>query len=202
MSAHKNVESFGETIRRLRKEQCLPLKAIANGLGIDQAVLSKIERGQRRATREQVNALADFFDTNRKDFAALWLADKLVYDLAEEDLGPEVLQLAAEKMAVYAKISSSLAGLTSDIAKVLQKDGRVAKAWIYGSTATLEAKPESDVDIIVELNDAKKYSMFDLLDIAHIIEQKINRKVDLAEKGQLKDFAFKTARHQLQKIYG
>lgn len=202
MSAHKNIESFGETIRRLRKERRLPLRAVATGLGIDQAVLSKIERGQRRATRDQVNALADFFEVNRKDLATLWLTDKLVYDLAEEDLGPEVLQLAAEKMAVYVQSKGSLAGLTSDIVKVLRKDGRVAKAWIYGSTATLQAKPESDVDIIVELNDAKKYSMFDLLDIAHIIEQKINRKVDLAEKGQLKDFAFKTARHQLQKIYG
>ena len=38
--------------------------------------------------------------------------------------------------------------------------------------------------------------------IAHIIEIKINRKVDLVEKGQLKDFALQTAKHNLQQIYG
>jgi len=44
--------------------------------------------------------------------------------------------------------------------------------------------------------------MFDLLDIAHIIEQKIKRKVDLVEKECLKDFAMKTATNELIKIYG
>ncbi len=40
------------------------------------------------------------------------------------------------------------------------------------------------------------------LDIAHSIEQKIDRKVDLVEKGQLNDFAQKTAANHLLKIYG
>ena len=44
--------------------------------------------------------------------------------------------------------------------------------------------------------------MFDLLDIAHILENKTNRKVDLVEKGYLKDFAMKTASNDLIKIYG
>ena len=44
--------------------------------------------------------------------------------------------------------------------------------------------------------------MFDLLNIAFIIENKINRKVDLVEKGYLKDFAMKTAANDLTKIYG
>jgi hypothetical protein len=37
---------------------------------------------------------------------------------------------------------------------------------------------------------------------AKAIEIKINRKVDLVEKGQLKDFALETANQNLQQIYG
>ena len=44
--------------------------------------------------------------------------------------------------------------------------------------------------------------MFDILDIAYLLENKINRKVDLVEKGYLKDFALQTATRDLIKIYG
>lgn len=44
--------------------------------------------------------------------------------------------------------------------------------------------------------------MFDLLDIAFILENKIKIKVDLVEKGYLKDFALESASKDLIKIYG
>lgn len=44
--------------------------------------------------------------------------------------------------------------------------------------------------------------MFDILDIAYLTETRINRKVDITEKGQLKTFAHKKANENLQKIYG
>lgn len=88
------------------------------------------------------------------------------------------------------------------IKSVLQNDGRVVSAWLYGSLARGEQKPNSDVDLMVEISKARKYSMFDLLDIAYRIEQKIKRKVDLVEKGYLEDFAAKTAAKDMIKIYG
>jgi hypothetical protein len=84
----------------------------------------------------------------------------------------------------------------------LKNDGRVSGAWLFGSYARGEEIPNSDVDIMVELNNEKQYSMFDLLDISFLLENKINRKVDLVEKGYLKDFALKTASNDLVKIYG
>lgn len=95
---------------------------------------------------------------------------------------------------------------TSNIIKsihaVLHDDGRVAVAWLFGSIARGEERVYSDVDIMVEMNNAKNYSMFDLLDIAFIIESRINRKVDLVEKDALKGFAMKTALNDMIKIYG
>jgi len=50
--------SLGETIRKLREEKELPLRTVAAYLDIDQAILSKIERGLRKPNRELVIQLA------------------------------------------------------------------------------------------------------------------------------------------------
>lgn len=53
------MKSLGENLRQLRTDKGLPLRTVAAFLDMDQAILSKIERGQRRANREQVLKLAD-----------------------------------------------------------------------------------------------------------------------------------------------
>ena len=54
------MRNLGETIRELREDKELPLRTVAAFLDIDQAILSKIERGQRKPTREQVLTLAGY----------------------------------------------------------------------------------------------------------------------------------------------
>ena len=58
------MDSLDETIRKRREDKELPLRLVAAFLDIDQAILSKIERGQRNASREQVMKLAMFFKIN------------------------------------------------------------------------------------------------------------------------------------------
>ncbi len=196
------MNSLGETIRKLRKEKELPLRTVAAYLDIDQGILSKIERGQYNASREQVIKLAGFFKIKEDDLLISWLSDRLVYEVADERLGLKALQLAEEQVSYQTLSGESIGQLISKVKNVLKNDGRVSAAWLFGSMATREAKSNSDVDMIIEFNGNKKYSMFDLLDIAYSIESKIKRKVDLVEKGQLKDFALQTASQKLQKIYG
>ena len=43
------MDSLGDNIRKLREDKELPLRTVAAYLDIDQAILSKIERGQRKA---------------------------------------------------------------------------------------------------------------------------------------------------------
>jgi transcriptional regulator with XRE-family HTH domain len=92
------MDSLGETIRKLREEKELPLRTVAAFLDIDQAILSKIERGQRNASREQVVKLAKFFKIKENDFLISWLSDKLVYEVANEELALKALQVAGEKV--------------------------------------------------------------------------------------------------------
>jgi HTH-type transcriptional regulator, competence development regulator len=92
------MDSLGETIRKLREDMELPLRTVAAYLDIDQAILSKIERGLRNANREQVIKLAEFFKVKENDLLVSWLSDKLVYEVADEEVALEALQVAEEKV--------------------------------------------------------------------------------------------------------
>lgn len=92
------MDSLGETIRKLREEKKLPLRTVAAGLNIDPAILSKIERGQRKANRELAVKLADYYQVQENDLLVAWLSDKLIYDLEDEELALKALQVAEEKV--------------------------------------------------------------------------------------------------------
>ncbi|MDP3667160.1 MAG: helix-turn-helix transcriptional regulator [Sediminibacterium sp.] len=92
------MDSLGDTIRKLREEKELPLRTVAAYLDIDQAILSRIERGQRKPTREQVVKLAKYFKVTENDLLVAWLSDKLVYEVADEQIALKALQVAEEKV--------------------------------------------------------------------------------------------------------
>jgi len=92
------MNSLGETLRKLREDKELPLRTVAAYLDIDQAILSKIERGQRNASREQVIKLAEFFKIEENDLLVSWLSDKLVYEVEGEDVALKALHVAEEKV--------------------------------------------------------------------------------------------------------
>lgn len=97
------MDSLGETIRKLREREELPLRTVAAFLDIDQAILSKIERGQRRATRDQVVKLAAYFKVKENDLLIAWLSDKVVYEVEDEEVALKALQVAEEKVKYITK---------------------------------------------------------------------------------------------------
>ncbi len=97
------MESLGDTIRKLREDKELPLRTVAAFLDIDQAILSKIERGQRKPSREQVVKLAAYFKVKENDLLVAWLSDKLVYEVEDEDMALKALQVAEERVKYITK---------------------------------------------------------------------------------------------------
>ena len=75
---------FGERIRELRESKELLQRQLAASLEIDTPMFSKIERGERRAKREQVLILAELLETNVNDLLTDWLADQ-VHDLVKDE---------------------------------------------------------------------------------------------------------------------
>jgi transcriptional regulator with XRE-family HTH domain len=92
------MKNLGNTLRELRESKQQPLRTVAAYLDIDQAILSRIERGQRKASREQVVKLADYFNVKEEDLLVAWLSDKVVYEIADEQLGIKALKVAEEKV--------------------------------------------------------------------------------------------------------
>ena len=75
---------LGNKIRELRDEQKLLQRQLAAALEIDTPMFSKIERGDRRAKREQVVKLAELLHQDEKEMLKLWLADKLIDAIGNE----------------------------------------------------------------------------------------------------------------------
>lgn len=92
---------FGTQIRTLREEKKIPQRQIAAALEIDTATYCKIEKGDRRARREQVKFLAELFDVRTIDLLRLWSADKVYEIIAEEEEATQILNVVAESIARY-----------------------------------------------------------------------------------------------------
>ncbi len=92
------MDSFGDKIRKLREDNDLPLRVVTSFLEMDQAILSKIERGQRKATREQVINLSKFYKTDENELLIAWLSDKLVYEVRDEEVALKAMQVAEKKI--------------------------------------------------------------------------------------------------------
>lgn len=173
------MQSLGEKIRALRENKKIPLRTVAAYLDIDQAILSKIERGLRKATREQVVKLADFFNIAENELLVLWLADRLVYELTDEELALQALKIAEEKVAYQTSVQLDKRKISAIIRQVLSGFKSVKKAWIFGSFARDTEGPSSDIDILIDVPPDEEFTLFDIAEIQESIQNKVRKKVDV-----------------------
>lgn len=193
------MDNLGETIRKLRTAKKLPLRTVAAYLDIDQAILSKIERGKRNATREHVVKLAAYFMIKENDLLVSWLSDKLVNEVAEEDVALKALQVAEERVAYIAFKKKDRKDIIKELKNGLKKFIQVEKAWIYGSFSRGDDSPKSDVDIALKTSAAFTY--FDLAEVQHQLEKSINRRVDVGFIDSFKPYILDHVKSDLKLIY-
>jgi len=77
----------------------------------------------------------------------------------------------------------------------------VIRAWVFGSFARGEEKPDSDLDLLVEYSEDVHLSLLDVVRYKLDLEKLINRDVDLVQDGYLKPFAAATAERDKYLIY-
>ena len=94
------MKTFGETIREARESKGLLLREVAALLKVDPSFLSRIEGGTKRATREQVVELAHILRDDADRLLVLYLSERVVYELKDEELAMEAI-MAAEKLILY-----------------------------------------------------------------------------------------------------
>jgi predicted nucleotidyltransferase len=197
----QNMDTFGEKIRKFREEKGLPLRVVTAFLDIDQAILSKIERGIRKASREQVVKLAGYFNANEEDLLVSWLSDKLVYASEDDELTLKALQMAEEKITYKKFIRLDKNEIIKTIQDYLSLDGRVKRAMIFGSFARGDDGPGSDIDMVIEVADTSKFTYFDLGDIQFYLEKLLKRKIDLGFYDSIRPTIFERIKNELEVIY-
>jgi transcriptional regulator with XRE-family HTH domain len=99
---------FGNKIRTLREEKQIPQRQLAAALEIDTATYCKIEKGDRRAKREQVITLANLLEVDSKELIRLWSADKVYDIIAEEEEATQILDVVAESIVQYKRKSAKV----------------------------------------------------------------------------------------------
>jgi transcriptional regulator with XRE-family HTH domain len=90
--------TIGEKLRELRESKELPLRKVSALLDIDVAILSKMERGERKLTKDIVLKLAEIYGHNADELLVLFLSDKIMYEIQDEDLGEKALKVAEERV--------------------------------------------------------------------------------------------------------
>jgi len=193
------MESLGDIIKKLRVEQKMPLRTVAAYLDIDQAILSKIERGQRKISRELVVKLAQYYKVEQESLLIAWLSDKLVYEVGDEDLGLKALQVAEEHVAYIAFKKINRYEIRKQLIAGIAKFEKIRKAWIYGSFSREDDGPKSDIDIALETSE--DFSYFDLAEVQFQLEKLVNRKVDVGFMDAFKPYILEHIKPDLKLIY-
>lgn len=92
------MSHFGEYIKHLREKNGLLQRQVSSKLDIDTPMLSKIERGERKAKREYIPVLAEMFKSKDEDLLAIWLADQVYEIVKDEEVGLKAIQLAEDEV--------------------------------------------------------------------------------------------------------
>ncbi|HFK5543565.1 TPA: helix-turn-helix domain-containing protein [Elizabethkingia anophelis] len=90
--------NFGEKIKELREDQGLLQRQLAASLQIDTPMFSKIERGERKAKREQVEHLAILLNTDKPTLFSIWLADQILDLIQNEPQASEAIEIVKQEL--------------------------------------------------------------------------------------------------------
>jgi transcriptional regulator with XRE-family HTH domain len=88
---------FGEHLRKIRESKGLLLRQAAAFLEVDTAFVSKLERGERNASKEQVLKLSRFLNIPTEELITIWLADKIISTINNDSQGESALKLAMKE---------------------------------------------------------------------------------------------------------
>ena len=94
---------LGNRIRELRESQGLLQRELSADLEIDTPMFSKIERGERRAKREQVKKIATLLKADTQELLTLWLTDQILEVVTDEDQALQALKMATKDIKTNRK---------------------------------------------------------------------------------------------------
>jgi Fic family protein len=92
-----------ELIKTARLAKGFKVREVAQLLGVDQALVSKFESGDRVPTEEQLKRLSEVLEIPYEQLAVSWLKQKIIREIGYSDYAYEALNLVREDFLQYKK---------------------------------------------------------------------------------------------------
>lgn len=116
------MNKIGLQLKQKRRERKLSMRDVAAITGIDPALISKMEGGDRLPTEKQIDTLADLYQLNSRKVKVYWLAEKLFRQLVAEPAALEALTLARGRIEkIQQEQVVKIPGLTPEIKEKIAK---------------------------------------------------------------------------------
>jgi len=85
-------------LKNAREAKGFKTRELAQLADIDQALISKFESGTRKPTKEQISKLAQLLDIDYETLMIVWLKEKILYEIGDEEFALKALLLAEQEI--------------------------------------------------------------------------------------------------------
>lgn len=92
------MKTVGQLIRSKRESLGLLLRQVASYLDIDQAILSKIERNERKPTKDNILKLAEILKFDKEELLIQFISERIALEIVNEECASKVLKVAEQKV--------------------------------------------------------------------------------------------------------
>lgn len=95
------MKTLGDTLKYAREQKDLILRKVAAQVDIDQSLISKFEKSERKPTMEQLKRLAKFYELSESELIINWYSEKIAEELKYTQSTSKILKVAEEKIKYY-----------------------------------------------------------------------------------------------------
>ena len=97
-------------------------------------------------------------------------------------------------------IDQNRISIVTSLCKVLAT-APVLRAWLFGSFARMEERPDSDIDMLVSMDGSTPVGLLAFSSLAEDLERASGRRIDLIADGSLKPFAVENVNRDKYLVY-
>lgn len=100
----KNSNSdLGQYLRGLRIQKKFTLHQVSKEVDVDSPMLSKIERGERLPTLDQLKRLSSYFEVDEEGLKVMHTAEKIIKEYGINNITYDAIVLLEEQLSPYVK---------------------------------------------------------------------------------------------------
>lgn len=95
------MKLLGDTLKQAREEKGLILRKVSAEVDIDQSLISKFEKNERKPTKKQIIRLSKFYGLSEKELLINWHSEKIAEELKYTQSTSEILRVAEAKINYF-----------------------------------------------------------------------------------------------------